>query len=245
MGQDGLINYEKLKRKWNKIAYFVWFTIFAILALGVKAYLPAITRHVTLDYSIGISPKEGETLRNVTVYVPFPVYKGRPIKGIYSNLKETYQKYMAGDFPDATAILVNTEHGKMLKIHIPKLDKPFGVGGGCELTDWTFEKTLPQYKYQFSTSEKETVDDKTMQYVFINSDYEEGSRYLFSGKLDVNYWEGSLAMFLPINIEHARGGWATLIGAKFDDLPHDFDWGTPYYEIEINEKGWIRLPVTL
>jgi len=88
-------------------------------------------QHVSIYYSFAISPKKGEVLKDVTVYLPFPTRDGEPLMEVYESLMRDYKRYRVKDYPDAKVSLAETEHGTMLKVQVPEIDKRgYGLEGG-------------------------------------------------------------------------------------------------------------------
>ncbi|MDI6892745.1 MAG: hypothetical protein QMD08_07180 [Actinomycetota bacterium] len=195
-------------------------------------FLSGCVRDVTLEYSIAIIPKEGEIPKNVTVYLPFPVKNGKPCKKIFTAMKELYQSQIADDFPDVTFELISTKYGKMLKIHIPALTRGIGVHGEATAINTVFNKVYPQDKYILSTMERKVENGEKKSYVHIYSEFENGTGFILRSLYDVTYGDWGFTQ--------AGGGGITLIGT--DKEPPDYIYGQPY-SVEINRKGWIKLPI--
>ena len=202
-----------------------------VLLIMSTVFLSGCVRNVTLRYSISIIPKEGETLENVTVYLPFPAYKNRSIQKIFNEIETDYKKYRKDEFPGAKFNLVSADYGKMLKVEIPKLHKGFPIYGRYALINTAFDRLYPQDKYVLSTMEQKVNNGEEKSYVHIYSDFEDGTGFILRSIYDVDYSDWSLAQ--------AGGGGITLIG--IDKVPEDYSLQP--YSIEINQKGWLKLPV--
>ncbi len=88
-------------------------------------------QHVSFTYSFAISPKKGEVLKNVTVYLPFPTKNGKPMMEIYRSLEKHYKNYHLDDTPNLTLSMADTKYGAMLKVQVPELKQGVGLNGGC------------------------------------------------------------------------------------------------------------------
>ncbi|MDI6716413.1 MAG: hypothetical protein QME63_05670 [Actinomycetota bacterium] len=98
--------------------------VLTLLVLGGCAQ----AQYVNLSYSFAISPKKGEVLKDVTVYLPFPVKDGKPVIEIYSRLLKDYREYWNNNSPNLKLFPIKTRYGYMLKLFIPMIDKKgFGL----------------------------------------------------------------------------------------------------------------------
>ncbi|MHB8842253.1 MAG: hypothetical protein ACYC56_10815 [Candidatus Aquicultor sp.] len=87
-------------------------------------------QHVSFGYSFAISPKKGEVLKNVTVYLPFPTKNGKPMMEIYRSLERHYKNYHLDDTPNLALSIADTKYGPMLKVKVPELKQGVGLNGG-------------------------------------------------------------------------------------------------------------------
>lgn len=204
--------------------------IFLILVLSVVFTY----RKVSVEYVFNIKPKEGETLKEVTVYLPFPSYRGKPMRKIFDDVKKDYE-VIEKFSPGVKWELIDTKHGPMLKVYIPELNESFGVDSWTTLSG-IFLKTPPQDKFLLSPREnvisthKSSFGDYRNFYTYIYSDYREGSGFI----LRIDYHILHKLSLLPSQAGSGSGG--SCVGTR--ELPKEWR-----YEIEINEKGWIKLPV--
>ncbi len=94
------------------------------------------------DYQEKMKKEEEEEITDITIYFPFPHYKGKPHKKMMGWLRENFEKDVKMYFkfmnsPDAPQSrkkvwketfsnikldLIDTKYGKMLKLYIPKLN---------------------------------------------------------------------------------------------------------------------------
>lgn len=201
-----------------------------------------LPRFGTLEYNIIIEPQKRETLNDVTIYFPFPSYKGNPVKGVLSDMNRWYNEYAKNKCPGVTLDLIKTNHGKMLRIQIPRLDRAFSLFSRTSFNYLAFDRTLPPDKYLLLPMEDEIeapIDEggyggypesPNKFFTYVYSEYEGGSGLILRNKYTINY-----AALWPSQVAGSGGG-LTYIG--LEELPKDH---APLLPLIINWQGWKRI----
>jgi hypothetical protein len=99
--------------------------LFIVISL-IFLYFLGVFHKPVLEYQIFISlPENVSEMRDITIYLPFPYYRGFPIpyyKGKpIKKIAECFQ--IACKTKNAKCTLIETKYGKLLKIQIPKLSR--------------------------------------------------------------------------------------------------------------------------
>ncbi len=226
--------------------------VFLVLVsyFGLRYLFVPQARSVSLEYIVNIWPKEGENPKNVTVYLPFPHHEGKPVEKVFEAMNRYYSDYYLSDYPDSKVELVSTKYGKMLKVYLPELGEGVGL-----IADPLDPEYGPSFREPISLSPPSTryvlqprfevrkKNHNQVSHSWIYLDYEDATGIILRSQYIVK----SRAQ-MPIGGffgSHPSGSnfW-TYIGT--DDPPRDPQEGRLYSrpaEIEINEKGWIKIPV--
>ncbi len=217
-------------------------TILGGLIINYLLFTPK-QRDISLEYIVNISPKEGETPKNLTVYLPFPHHEGEPVERVLETMKELDEKYpkeQAGDIQ-----LVDTKHGKMLKLFFPVLENGWG-GNGCAGFDEPYRNNPPplESKYPLEPRFEVTTNElgEPISHSWIYLDYEGGTGIALASR----YWIRD-RWKMPISWHVSGRDFWVFPGT--DNPPEETVQGRNIgrtgnpVEVEINGNGWIKIPV--
>ncbi len=241
-----------MAKRWA-LAIFVVFLAALILILlcyaGLNYLFNPRERSVSLEYVVGIRPKRGEIPKNVTIYLPFPRYKGKPVEKVFEAMEHQHEKYLDEEPEGMNLELVETKYGKMLKVFIPTLER--GWGGYADPLDPKYGPCFkesaslppPSTRYLLSPRFEVTTNKEGDQisHTWIYLGYKEATGIVLRSQYIVKHRAQSrIGGFFG---QHPAGGdFFAFIGS--DKLP---DWREQPYTmpvpLEINEKGWVKIPV--
>jgi len=235
----------------KKKTKFVIFSVFAaavllVILLGIICFkmCNCELRGTTIEYTVNIYPKEGEELKNVTVYLPFPVYKGKIANEIFEGIKNEYDEFRLDKFSGVKVDIVKTSNGPMLKVEIPELKNGFGATPNIHKTLSIFSSEDPGKEYVLSPIFDLTEPQKRVKENGYTNNIRTGKTKLF-----IDYEGGTGIIFgLRYEVRTRSHFWISLYSASdtmylvgIDDVP-DRDIGFGPYRLEINEKGWMEVP---
>lgn len=195
-------------------------------------------QYVSFTYSFAISPKKGEVLKDVTVYLPFPVHNGRPMTKIYESLVKDYKKYWADEFPDARTTLINTKHGPMLKVRISKIDsRGFGLEAGYSFEErYSKEPIAPRFLLNPRLNPRKLAGFKTgyLSDSYVYADFKNAEQLGLALQYKIKIFLPSLLPldYLPEDGYESYLGWLEP-PTKPGSLVKYFD-----------NNGWIEVPVS-
>jgi len=190
-------------------------------------FLTGCWRNVRLVYIVHLLPKEGEVLRDVTLYLPFPAEDGKLVENVFQRMEAEYKEYVKDEIPNVTFKPIKTAYGEMVKIHIPLLRKELDVGGELNFIEPPFRKHS-QDRFVLNPKLKR---DSGKNFTYIYAKYRGGSGFTLGLRYDVSYNETFLIQ--------AGAEKITLVGVE--KPPERLGFGP--VPIEINEQGWIKLPI--
>jgi len=226
------------------IVLLLCFSLLVLVGILLARSCGFTIRSMTMEYIVGISPKEGETLKDVTVYLPFPIYKGKPALIIFNEIKKDYEEYDKRDFPGMTLKIEKTQYGPMLKAYIPRLEKGYGIGVRITKPISVFSRVSPIRDYvlepQFEMGKPFEVADgmhiwkvrKGYSKIFL--DYKEGTGIIFGQKFEVS---STTHYFISL---YSGATKRYIVG--LDELPKG-EKTTAKISAEISKKGWIEVPI--
>jgi len=235
----------------KKRTKFAIFSVFAsavlfVILLGIICFrmCGCEFRGTTIQYIVNIYPKEGEELKNVTVYLPFPVYKGKVADEVFEKIKNEYDIYRSDDVPDVKFDAIETNDGQMLKVEIPELKNGFGMSPKIHKTLSIFSSEDPGKEYTLSPIFDLKEPKKRVKESGYTNNIGTGKTKLF-----IDYEGGTGIIFgLRYEVRTRSHFWISLYSASdamylvgIDDVP-DRDIGFGPYRLEINEKGWMEVP---
>jgi len=235
----------------KKKTKFVIFIIFAaaillVVLLGIICFkmCNCELRGTTIEYTVNIYPKEGEELKNVTVYLPFPVYKDKPYVELLNKVEDFHNKYTLDDFPNVKFDISKVDDNYMFKIEVPDLKNGFGTGDEVHKTLSIFSSEDPGKEYPLSPVFDLTESKKRVKESGYTNNIRTGKTKLF-----IDYEGGTGIIFgLRYEVRTRSHLWISLYSASdtmylvgVDDVP-DRDIGFGPYRLEINEKGWMEVP---
>jgi len=235
-------------KKKTKIVIFSVFAaaVLLVVLLGIICFKMSgcELRGTTIEYTVNIYPKEGEELKNVTAYLPFPVYKDEPYMEILTEIKDMYNEYDTEDFSGTTFNILETSDGPMLKVEIPELKNGFGMIPDIHKTLSIFSSEDPGKEYVLSPVFDLTEPQKRVKESGYTNNIRTGKTKLF-----IDYEGGTGIIFgLRYEVRTRSHLWISLYSASntmylvgIDDVP-DRDIGFGPYRLEINEKGWMEVP---
>jgi hypothetical protein len=173
--------------------------------------------------------------------LPFPEHQGKPVVPLLKTLRKHYKKYEEETVPGVTFNFRETEHGTMLKVFIPHLKTGFP---GRAHTSFRESTRLPPPSTRYLLSPRFNIEKVTY-------DVESGSVKGLSSQTYVyaDYLQGSslrLAIVyktvdrtppsFPFVWAHPGGGdYSAIVG--WEKFP------TGSQTIDVNDKGWTKLPV--
>lgn len=192
-------------------------------------------RQNELDYRLTIEQKQGERLRDVTLYVPFSRNDSELLEPLLSDVRNNAQRLLSA--PSNSDIgSVSTPYGKMLKIHFSKMRDDSVVADFEGSYDYLSVIGRPDRKYAL----KPVIDRHGKRKTQIYADYRGGTGFYFYSTYTAAY------NMLPII--HPTGGGSPGEGSLWivgkSATPRSGD-PTNYLDdrIEITKKGWNEVPV--
>lgn len=194
-------------------------------------------QHVSFTYSFAISPKKGEVLKNVTIYLPFPTKNGKPMMEIYRSLERHYEKYHLDDTPGLTLSMIDTKYGPMLKVQVAKLSQGVGLNGGYSLegSSQTIMETKHNSLNPRANIHKLTLDRSEHQYDSrIFAEFENAKSFGLSLNYRITVLSPSL---LPIDYV-PEDKYEVFLG--WEKPPEQQGSLVKYFD----KKGWIKVPVS-
>jgi len=237
-----------MKKKTKFVVFLILFSVvLSICAWGYMIKSAGYTiKSMDLEYIAGVAPKENETLENVTVYLPFPLYKGEPAIEIFEEIKRDFEEYDKRDFPGMTLKIADTKYGPMLKVYIPKLDKGYGIGAHLTKPISIFSRVEPTRDYVLESRfkmgespevvENDKIHDRHIKkgYSRIFLDYKGGTGIIFRQKFEVS---STTHYFISLYAGAFKG---YIVG--LDELPRGAKTAF-VISTEVSEKGWIEVPI--
>ena len=238
---------DEMKKKTK----FVIFSVFAaavllVILLGIVCFRMCgyELRGTNIEYIVNIYPKEGEELKNVTVYLPFPMYKGKAAGEVFEGIKNEYVEFRLDKFSGVKFNITETTDGPMLKVEIPELKNGFGATPDIHKTLSIFSSEDPGKEYVLSPVFELTEPQKRVKESGHTNIIRTGKTKLF-----IDYEGGTGIIFgLRYEVRTRSHLWISLYSASdamylvgIDDVP-DRDIGFGPYRLEINEKGWMEAP---
>lgn len=194
-------------------------------------------QHVSFSYSFAISPKKGDVLKDVTVYLPFPSNDGKPVVKIYESLMRDYKKYWAQDYPDAKTSLVKTKHGPMLKVSVPEIDeRGFGLGGGYGFEEpFSKEPVAPRFPINPRLNSRKLDGYETGHLCdsYIYATFDNANDMGLALDYGISARSPSLLPldYVPEDNYYAHVGW--------DSIPGNSEVLVKYFP----SNGWMRIPL--
>lgn len=216
--------------------------LFVLVGMFLARSCGFTIRSMTMEYIVGISPKEGETPKDVTVYLPFPIYKGKPASDVFDEIKKDFEEYDKKDFPGMTLKIERTQYGPMLKAYIPKLERGYGIGVRITKPISVFSRVSPTRNYtlepRFAIGDPfEVVDGihiwevrKGYSKTFL--DYKGGTGIIFGQKFEVS---STTHYFISL---YSGATKRYIVG--LDEFPKG---EAKKIATEISKKGWIDVPI--
>ena len=195
------------------------------------------TQDVSFSYSFTVSPKKGEVLKDVTVYLPFPTKKGKPTQEIFDALMRDYEEYRVKEFPDSKISLVDTEHGMMLRVYVPELRKQsYHLGGGYGYEEPYSEKQIAPH---FMLSPRKNVRELPSGYghigdTYVYADFKGGEELGLALEYSIKIMSSPL---FPLDYV-PEDGCITYLG--FEEPPTQSGSRVKY----VNRQGWSKMPLS-
>lgn len=229
----------------------IGFLLLAIIALLTCSSLVSgcsltPNRHVYLNYSFFVEPLEGEYIKDVVLYLPFPNHDGKAIGKAFTETKQNHEKYHSKQ--DYAALnIVHTKHGDMLRVELAWLKR--GMGSGCEIGKSERMPITEYYLWQESGNhihpylynprlEVRKKGKKRYAHSVIYSQGNGGSGFKLTMRYDIS--ERAPSPF-PFIFGHEWGGdFIAFFGVEDPPEPIPGSAGVP---IEIREFGWKKIPV--
>lgn len=176
-------------------------------------------------FEIYISPSPGHTFSDVTLYLPFPNLDGKPASTILGDMSKSED----GKHISPTMQIISTKHGKMLKIHISKIDSTDVKLIGTNQYVTKLPVNTVDKRYSFSPL---TKDDHSFVFASFKGDGDLSLYIEAQAGFDTNY--------LPEQERPYIGKRWSVAGSK----PPEFY--SPNYEKNIVlriKQGWNEVPV--
>ena|GEM_PF-1366632 len=238
---------DEMKKRTKFVIFSIFTTaVLLVILLGVICFrmCGCELRGTTIEYTVNIYPKEGEELKNVTVYLPFPIYENEAYMEMYDKTVSFHNKYTLDYFPDVRFDILKTNNGPMLKIKIPDLKSGFDAGDRIHRTLSIFSSEDPGKEYPLSPVFNLTKPEKRVKESGYTNNIRSGKTKLF-----IDYEGGTGIIFgLRYEVRTRSHLWISFYSASdtmylvgIDEVP-DRDIGFGPYRLEINEKGWMEVP---
>ncbi|MBE0447771.1 MAG: hypothetical protein IBX64_06685 [Actinobacteria bacterium] len=194
-------------------------------------------QQVGLHYDFAISPKKGEVLKDVTVYLPFPAKDGKPMMEIYESLMRDYKEYRVKEYPTAKVSLIKTRYGTMLKVHVPEVDKRgFGLEGGYGFEEpFSRESIAPRFPITPRLNPRNLPGYKTGYLCdsYIYAEFDNAEEMGVALTYEITSLSPSL---LPLDYTPSDHYWAHL---GWDRVPGNSEVLVKYYP----SSGWQKVPL--
>ncbi|MDI6821477.1 MAG: hypothetical protein QMD66_01140 [Actinomycetota bacterium] len=146
---------------------------------------------------------------------------------MFRRVEAYYDEYHKDRVPNVAFKPIHTAHGEMLKIYIPILKKGFAVVSRQNFIELPLRKR-PQDRFVLNPQLKR---DSGKKFTYIYAKYRGGSGFILGLRYDVGYNE---TFFIRAGAEKI-----TLVGVE--KPPERLGFGP--VRIEINKRGWIKLPI--
>ncbi len=193
-----------------------------------------------IGWYLTVAEKDGETLHDVNIYVPFPREDGKPFPHLLSKLEaQTQRYYPKSDGPNIDYSVVNTKFGEMLKVSISKMYRSTeSIGGGLNLRgEYWYATALPIGKADMTYPLEPVIADGQKEEAPFYIEYEGGTGiYVW-----LVYSAGTSDMYLPVLPTTVGKTWVT--GQSMTTSKNGHPSVSENDRILIERQGWSLVPV--
>ncbi len=186
-----------------------------------------------------IEQKQGENLRDVTIYVPFPRDDKNLLSELLNGVKsDTNSIYNKPNGPQISYSAVKTRFGEMLKVSISQMNKE--TGGVSPGGEYVFATVLPIGQASTKYPLEPTIVKGKIEKAPVYIEYTGGTGLYFWLVCEAYTWDA----YLPVMPNKFGDKW--IIGkSATGSIPGEVPFPSTYLEdrIWLSEQGWNEILV--